>query len=156
MSAGRRRRPAPRAARACALVSVVSALALALLARSGAAGAQEMIVNPDVATSQITTNEARLYLTSRLKAWPNGVPVKVFVLPDDNPLHRRFANAVLGLFPYQLRRDWDRQLFSGTGQVPATVATEAEMIRRVSATPGALGYVESVPADGSVRHLEVR
>ncbi len=115
-----------------------------------------MIVNSGVSTKEITTNEAQLYMTSRLKEWPNGVPVKVFVLPDDNPLHRRFANAVLGLFPYQLRRVWDRQLFSGTGQVPSTVANEAEMIRRVSTTPGALGYVESVPADGSVRPLEVR
>ena len=130
-------------------------LALTLYVLGGPLRAQEMIVNSGVSTKAITTNEAQLYLTSRLKEWPNGVPVKVFVLPDDNPLHRRFANAVLGLFPYQLRRVWDRQIFSGTGQVPSTVANEAEMIRRVSTTPGALGYVESVPADGSVRLLEV-
>jgi hypothetical protein len=137
----------------CAACSVALAL---WVAGAEAVRAQEMIVNPGVGTTQITTNEARLYMTSRLKAWPNGVPVKVFVLPDDNPLHRRFVNSLLGLFPYQLRRVWDRQLFSGTGQVPATVASESEMIRRVSATPGALGYVESVPDDGSVRPLEVR
>ena len=104
----------------------------------------------------MTTNEARLYLTMRLKAWPNGVPVKVFVLPDEDPLHRRFANVVLGLYPYQLRRVWDRQLFSGTGQAPTTVASEAEMIRRVAATPGALGYVGAVPDGAPVRPLEVR
>jgi hypothetical protein len=115
-----------------------------------------MIVHPGVGVTAITTNEARLYLTMRLKTWPNGVPVKVFVLPDEDPLHRRFATAVLGLYPYQLRRVWDRQLFSGTGQAPTTVASEAEMMRRVAATPGALGYVGSVPADAPVRSLEVR
>jgi len=115
-----------------------------------------VIVHPGVGATAITANEARLYMTSRLKAWPNGVPVKVFVLPDEDPLHRRFANVVLGLYPYQLRRVWDRQLFSGTGQVPTTVATDVEMIRRVAATPGALGYVGSIPADAPVRPLEVR
>ena len=110
-----------------------------------------MIVNPEVGVTLMSTDEARLYVTMRHKAWPNGVPVKVFVLPDEDPLHRAFANAVLGMFPYQLRRVWDRQLFSGTGQAPITVATEEEMVRRVATTPGAMGYVDSVPADAPVR-----
>ena len=92
----------------------------------------------------------------RHKARPNGVPGKVFVLPDDAPLHHAFANALLGMFPYQLRRVWDRQLFSGTGQAPITLDTEEEMVRRVAKTPGAMGYVDSVPADAPIRLLEVR
>ncbi len=51
---------------------------------------------------------------------------------------------------------WDRQLFSGTGQAPITLDTEEEMVRRVAKTPGAMGYVDSVPADAPVRLLEVR
>ncbi len=136
--------------------SAVSCLLLAQLSAPSALRAQEVIVHPGVGVTTITTNEARLYLTLRLKTWPNGEPVKVFVLPDDDPLHRRFANTVLGLFPYQLRRVWDRQLFSGTGQVPTAVASESEMLRRVATTPGAIGYVESVPAGAPVRPLEVR
>lgn len=115
-----------------------------------------MIVNPEAGVTSITIDEARLYVTMRHKAWPNGVPVKVFVLPDDAPLHHAFANALLGMFPYQLRRVWDRQLFSGTGQAPITLDTEEEMVRRVAKTPGAMGYVDSVPADAPVRLLEVR
>ena len=57
--------------------------------------------------------------------------VKVFVLADDHELHRAFAKQVLGLFPYQLRSIWDRQVFSGTGQAPIPVADEAEMLRVV-------------------------
>jgi hypothetical protein len=131
-------------------------LLLLLLSEPRAVQAQELIGHPGVGVASVTTNEAQLYLTQRLKTWPNGVPVKVFVLPDDHVLHRRFANAVLGLYPYQLRRVWDRQLFSGTGQAPTTVASEEEMIRRVAATPGAVGYAQSVPDDGRVIHLEVR
>lgn len=92
----------------------------------------------------------------RLQQWPGGQPVKVFVLPDDHQLHREFAKTVLGLFPYQLRRVWDRQVFSGTGQSPMTVNDEREMLQRIAATPGAIGYLESAPDDARVRTLEVR
>jgi hypothetical protein len=129
---------------------------LALLLCPFALQAQKLIVHPDVGTTAITTDDARLYLTMRHKTWPNGLPVKVFVLPDDDPLHREVANTLLHMFPYQLRRVWDRQLFSGTGQAPSVVTSQDEMLRRVAATPGAIGYVASLPANAPVRYLEVR
>lgn len=129
---------------------------LCLLGGGWGARAQDLIVHPGVSVSSISRNDARLLLTLRLTAWPDGKPVRVFVLPDDNPLHQSFAKTVLGLFPYQLRRVWDRQLFSGTGQVPETVTSEEEMVRRVAAHPGSLGYVSSRPRGADVRPLEVR
>lgn len=118
--------------------------------------AQELIVNQDWPAVPLDRNDARLYFTLRLKLLDNTRPVNVFVLPDEHPLHRRFAKNILGLFPYQLRQVWDRQLFSGTGQAPITVATEQEMLERVAATPGAMGYVESGSNPPQVRILEVR
>lgn len=118
--------------------------------------AQELIVNEALPNQQISRNEARLYFTMRFPLWGNDIPVRVFVLPDDHPLHRQFTKSVLGLFPYQLRQVWDRQIFSGTGQAPITVATEQEMIERVASTPGGIGYVESEVNHLQVRTLEVR
>ncbi len=117
---------------------------------------QELIVHRDIPQPRLTQNEARLYFTLRLQNWPTGQRVKVFVLADDHELHRAFAKQVLGLFPYQLRSIWDRQVFSGTGQAPITVADEAEMLRVVATTPGAIGYLRSPPADPRVRSLEVQ
>jgi ABC-type phosphate transport system substrate-binding protein len=107
--------------------------------------AQVMIAHDDLQINTIDRNQARLLFTMRIHQWPNNVPVRVFVLPDDHPLHRNFSKIVLGLFPYQLRGVWDRQLFSGTGQAPTTVTTEAEMLKRVASTPGAIGYIETQP-----------
>ena len=118
--------------------------------------AQELIVNQASPNVQISQNKARLCFTMRLPLWGDNTPVKVFVLPDDHPLHRQFAKNVLGLFPYQLRQVWDRQIFSGTGQAPITVATEQEMVKRVASTPGGIGYVESGSNYPQVRMLEVR
>lgn len=95
-------------------------------------------------------------MTMRLNQWPNGGRIQVFVLPDNHPLHQSASKAILGLYPYQLRRAWDRQLFSGTGPAPTTVATEAELIERVATTPGAIGYADSGAVLSSVRRLEVR
>jgi len=115
-----------------------------------------LITNPSVGIESLSQNEARLYMTMRLDQWPNGRRTQVFVLPDNNPLHEAVAKEILGLYPYQLRRAWDRQLFSGTGPAPITVETEAELIKRVAETPGAIGYAESHGLGTSVRKLEVR
>lgn len=120
------------------------------------AAAQELVAHRDVMIETLTRNEARLYLTMRLKHWPDGTRVKVFVLPDDAALHRRFVNGVLGLYPYQLRRVWDRQLFSGTGRAPVTVSSIEELLRRVETTPGALGYAETDASSPNLRTIEVR
>ncbi len=127
-----------------------------LAAWSFAASAQELIVNKDTGIERLTRNEARLYLTMRLKSWPNGTLVKLFVLPDDNALHLQFVNSVLGLYPYQLRRAWDRQLYSGTGQAPVTVSSVDEMLERVAMTPGALGYVDAGTKTQDIRVVEVQ
>lgn len=131
-------------------------LILGLLSVPLTPSAQIMIVHPGVGLSTLTVNEVRLYMTMRHKTWPNGQPVKVFVLADDDPVHRDVAKKVLGMFPYQLRRVWDRQLFSGTGLAPIVVANQEQMLHSVATTPGAIGYVEILPKGSAVRPLEVR
>jgi len=129
---------------------------LGLLAWLPWASAQDLVVNAEVPVDALSRNEARLYLTMRLRNWPDGTAVHLFVLPDDHPLHERVANQVLGLYPYQLRRVWDRLVFSGTGQAPVTVQTPLELLERVAATPGALGYAQAATLPGDVRPIEVR
>jgi ABC-type phosphate transport system substrate-binding protein len=122
---------------------------------SGTTEAQQLIVNQDVELRSIDRNRARLLFTMRITQWPDQRPVAVFVLPDDAPLHKTFAKSALGVFAYQLRQTWDRQVFSGTGQAPLQVANEAEMVRRVSQTPGAIGYVDAAPSVPGIRVVEV-
>lgn len=158
---GRRQlRPRARSRVAMARALLASAWPLSLLlAFAGGvclAAGETLIAHPGAGVESLSRNEARLYMTMRLNAWPNGRHAQVFVLPDNHPLHEAVAKSVLGLYPYQLRRAWDRQLFSGTGPAPITVTTESEMIERVARTPGAIGYAYSDAVDGSVRRLEVR
>lgn len=131
---------------------------LALLCLAPLVGAAEpvTIVNPGVAEQSLSRNAVRLIFSIRAGAWANGGKVRVFVLPDNNQLHRSFTKDLLRLYPRQLRRVWDRRLYSGTGQAPVTVHSEAEMRERVANTPGAIGYLSSESIDESVHVLLIR
>lgn len=93
-------------------------------------------------TKQLSTEMVREIFFMRLSSWPDGSPIHVFVLPDNHPLHIRFAKEILGVYPFQLRSAWDRLVFSGTGVSPTTVESVEEMRERVESTPGSIGYTD--------------
>lgn len=115
-----------------------------------------LIAHPAVATDEISLNTGRLMFSMQLGQWVDGTPVRVFVLPDDSPIHRAFTKYTLILYPRQLRRVWDRQLYSGTGRAPEIVADETEMRRKVATTEGAIGYLSSEKINDTVKVLSIR
>ncbi|MHB1173928.1 MAG: type 2 periplasmic-binding domain-containing protein [Sulfuriferula sp.] len=119
------------------------------------ARAVTIIVNPSVTIASVSQNAVRSMFAMKLLQWPDGQPVRVFVLPDDNPLHRAFCKEVLDVYPYQLRQTWDRLVYSGTGQAPIEVNSEEEMLKSVAHTPGALGYLKKIKPGERVRTLSV-
>ncbi|MCG6967659.1 MAG: hypothetical protein LJE59_14240 [Chromatiaceae bacterium] len=133
------------------------ALGLLVLLSALPASADPMLVaHPAVDTHEVSLNTTRLIFSMQLGQWPDGTPVRVFVLADDSQVHRAFSKDLLSLYPRQLRRVWDRQLYSGTGQAPETVADEGEMRSKVGSTPGAIGYLSSETIDDTVQVLTIR
>lgn len=110
------------------------------------ATAEVLIVNSSVNIHSLSRKTARAIFSMRLRSWEDGTPITVFVLSDRDPVHRRFVQSVLGMFPHQLRRSWDRYRYTGIGQAPIQVANEAEMLSRVNGTPGAIGYLQQTEA----------
>lgn len=119
------------------------------------ANAQEVVIHPSQQDSQLTLNALRGMFGMRLRTWPDGTPVKVFVLGDDSAVHQAFAKRVLQIFPHQLSRAWDRLVFSGTGQTPQVVKSAGDMLVRVINTPGAIGYLPSEMIDERVQRVEI-
>ena len=91
----------------------------------------------------------------RLTVWPDGTPIRVFVFPDDAPVHAQCCKQVLHVFPHQMRAAWDRLVFSGTGQAPEIVTSPHEMKSRLEQTPGAIGYLTKEFIDDSVSILSL-
>lgn len=111
----------------------------------------DVIVSPSLAQMKLDRDLLRAVFTMRVREWPDGSPVRVFVLPDDDPLSDRFYRERLGMYSYVLRRAWDRMVFTGTGFAPTVLRSEDEMIARVRATPGAIGFVRRREASSQNR-----
>jgi ABC-type phosphate transport system substrate-binding protein len=110
---------------------------------SALADTVQIIVNPDQVNTPIDRTLLRAIFTMRLRQWPDGTPVHVFVLPDHDEATALFCREQLGTYPYVMRSTWDRMVFTGTGLAPTVVGSEREMRERVRSTPGAIGYVHS-------------
>lgn len=117
--------------------------------------AQEVVISPDVPKENLSRNALRAIFGMRLRIWPDGTPIRVFVLGDESRIHAAFAKKKLGIFPHQLRRAWDRLVYSGTGQAPHEVSSAKEMRAKIASTPGAIGYLPKEMINDSVRLVEV-
>jgi ABC-type phosphate transport system substrate-binding protein len=100
-----------------------------------------VITHPGLKGTVVDGEMLRAVFTMRLRQWPDGTPIRVFVLPDDSELHVNFVRERLSTYPYVLRSVWDRLVFTGTGFAPTLVQSEQEMRERVQNTAGAIGYV---------------
>tara|TARA_B110000116_G_scaffold268720_1_gene283308 strand:+ start:99 stop:494 length:396 start_codon:yes stop_codon:yes gene_type:complete len=126
---------------------------MAMMPSLGLGGTQtpNLIVNPQLSVTSISRNKARSIFSMRLREWPDGTPIVVYVLPDQAKQHRDFVQKRLSMFPHQLRRHWDRYVYTGIGQAPIEVANRKEMIERVNNTAGAIGYTNKESTDAEIR-----
>jgi hypothetical protein len=126
-----------------------------LLAITGFAQAVEVIANKSVPLNALSVSSARAIFGMRQVKWPDGSLIRVFVLPDNHPVHGAFCKERLNIYPYQLRQSWDRLVYSGMAQAPEEVATETELIARVATTQGAVGYISKGNSHPGIRGIYV-
>ncbi|MGR9052010.1 MAG: hypothetical protein ACU84J_05125 [Gammaproteobacteria bacterium] len=115
----------------------------------------QAVVNSNASQYSISRNGLSAIFKMRLRHWKDGSPVTVFVLDDDDPLHKSFCKKILNVFPHQMRRSWNKLVFSGTGQAPNVVGSKDEMIEKLTTIPGAVGYLNSRDLTENLRILEI-
>ncbi len=115
--------------------------------------ATEIIVNQTVTVNRLSLSKVRAIFTMRQRFWSSGEQIKVYTLSDQSSLHKSFTKNKLNMFSHQLRRVWDRMVFSGTGQAPVELDSAQEMLERIANTPYSIGYVSSTPDNEKVRVL---
>lgn len=118
----------------------------------------QIIVHPDVKIRELSPTDLKALFALRKRQFADGTPVTLVVLDDQDPRQRAFATHVLNVLPYTLRQNWDSQSFSGSARAPIVVAGPAEMVKKVAATKGAIGYLGSkdgVVLEG-VKHVDIQ
>jgi len=114
------------------------------------------VVNQNSPQKTISRNGISAIFKMRLRHWQDGSAITVFVLQDDDFLHKLFCKQVLNVFPHQMRRGWNKLVFSGTGQAPVLVKDKQEMIERLNSTPGGVGYLVEDDISDSISILEIQ
>lgn len=132
-------------------------LLICLLSLLSGVVSADVIVHPEIQSKQVSRQYLLSIFSMRTRTWPDQKPVRVFVFPYKHSAHQNFTKNTLRIFPYQLRNIWDRAVFSGAAQSPTVVYSQEEMLKVVSETEGAIGYLPgSLQEVEHVHVLEIR
>ena len=132
----------------------ILAIAFIFAAFSPVVTATEVVVNKSVSTSGYSKADIRAIFTMQKRRWSNNKQIKVYTLPDNNPLHKDFVKNNLNMLTYHVRKVWDRMTFSGTGTAPVELESEQDMIDKIATTPDSIGYINSRPDNENIRSFE--
>lgn len=101
---------------------------------------------------KLTPGSLKLIYLRKQLYWPNGKRIVPFNLQSEHVLRSQFALAVLGSLPKQQIDYWNGLYFNGI-QPPQSVNSEEAVIRFISDTKGAIGYVNACNLDDRVKPL---
>ncbi len=103
--------------------------------------------------SLLRTVIADIYQSRRGK-WDNGQKIMVVMLKK-GPTHEAFTENIVKTTPMKLRTLWKKVVFSGAGAPPKILKTEAKLVEFVTATKGAIGYINSTTSHEGVKVITV-
>lgn len=86
--------------------------------------------------------------------WRDRTSILPVNLPASHPLRRNFSRWVFDRTPEEMQAYWNDQYFHGVVP-PPVLASEEAVLRFVTSTPGAIGYVSLCVVDRRVEVLAV-
>ena len=116
---------------------------------------QTVVVNSDNEITSLSKSTLKAIFSMRLRTWPDGTPITVFIQNRDGETHKNFCLSKLEILPYQIQRTWDVLVFSGTGQSPVELNSESEIKQKIGRIKGAIGYVSNIEGSGNVKSISV-
>lgn len=121
-------------------------LTLLLSVFASQAFAVNIIVHPSNSAALDKQSISRIYL-GKAKSFPGGgqaVPI------ENSSNAAEFNSNVLNKSDSQLKAYWSKLIFTGKGQPPKKVGTDAEVIALIAANPNMIGFIAG-EGDGSVK-----
>lgn len=108
--------------------------------------------NENLAELKFTSNELRLIFWRKQLYWPMGRRIKPVNLTAEHPLRSQFSQTVLGSLPKKQIDYWNGLYFDGISP-PYSVNSEEAVLRYISQTDGAIGYLSACKLDSRVKPL---
>jgi len=113
-----------------------------------------VIAHKSVPVDTIKKSELLDFYTADIKKWINGDKVIVNDLKPKGEVKEIFYK-FLGKTPSRMKSVWLKNMLSGEGDPPEALKSEEEMLQKIAATPGAIGFLSHTKVDNSVKTLMV-
>jgi ABC-type phosphate transport system substrate-binding protein len=134
--------------RRCLLVLLLAALPAAALAAG-------LYVGRDSPVTSISAAQLTHIFALRQTSWAGQERIRIFLPQTQSPEYTDFTKRYLGLFPYQLRRHWDRATFSGRATPPVLFSSDQALVEAIATTPGAIGFVPASVDTAELIRVEI-
>jgi ABC-type phosphate transport system substrate-binding protein len=121
---------------------------------AGAFGQVAVIANPSVPVDTITNNELLDFYTRDIRFWNNKKSVTVFDLKPRNEIKEIFYD-YLGKSTSRMKSIWMKKMLSGEGDPPESLDSEEDILKKVSSTPGSIGFVTHSLVNKNVKVLAI-
>lgn len=100
------------------------------------------------------TQLADIYL-GRLTRLPDGHAILPIDQAEHTDVHNEFYQQYLKRTPAQVRSHWSRLIFTGRGQPPKAVNSDAAMAETIGRNPNAIGYMDSEALPEGLRVIDI-
>lgn len=123
-----------------------------LAASIASANAGEVAVIVNKANSQAIDGDwvAKVYL-GEVKSWVSGDSIVAYDLPEADPTRASFSKSILKRTVANMKVLWAQYTFSGKAVPPKQLASSEEVKKAVANNVHAIGYIDAVHVDSSVR-----
>jgi ABC-type phosphate transport system substrate-binding protein len=121
---------------------------------TSAADSVAVIAHRSVPEKELNKTKLLDIYSGDIKNWSDGKPVVVLDLKPTGEIKETFYK-FLGKSQSRMKSIWIKRMLSGEGDPPVAVDSEAEMVKRVAATPGAIGFVSRASVNDTVKTLAI-
>jgi ABC-type phosphate transport system substrate-binding protein len=101
-----------------------------------------IIVNKEVRSETLSKNDIKGIFLGNKKTWDNNLVI-VPVLSKTESIHKIFLKQFIKRSARQFKNVWKKNLFLGKAKMPKSFSDEKQLIKFISETSGAIGYITS-------------
>jgi hypothetical protein len=127
-------------------------LCLALLLASASLHADVVaVVSAKSPITALTKSQVGELFLGKTLRFPNGTLAVPIDHDEGTPARNEFYAAFAGKTATQVKEHWAKIIFTGRGEPPRTVSSDADVKKLLAANPDAIAYLERSAVDTSVR-----
>ena len=119
---------------------------------NGALGQVAVVAHKSVPVDSISKSELLDLYTGETSIWRDGEPVVVFDLKERGKTRKTFYK-FLGMASSRIKSIWLKRMLLGEADPPQSLKSEEELLRKVSTTKGAIGFLDRSKPNGKVKIL---